>query len=54
MNDVLHTEKSGFIIVEKEYAVNIDDELDWLYAEALIKLLFLKQKSAYDIWNKKW
>jgi CMP-N,N'-diacetyllegionaminic acid synthase len=36
-HDVLYTQESGFIIIEKEFVVNIDDELDWLYAEALLK-----------------
>jgi CMP-N,N'-diacetyllegionaminic acid synthase len=37
--DVLYTTESGFVIIEKEYVVNIDDEIDWLYTEALLRYL---------------
>jgi len=35
-HDVLYTKESGFVVIEKEYIINIDDELDWIYAEAAV------------------
>ena len=51
-HDLLYTQESGFVIIEKEFAVNIDDEIDWIYAEALLQHMQKDATKNSNIGNK--